>query len=131
MLGVFKIEEWFSLVNTPVYYKGTCYNLYHKSKTWSCGSNDKKYVEKKLLSNLYFDSDLNWLAEAKKFICSLEKVDEFDTLYDSMAKGYHCRITPAYKNSFETLYTDVFEEEIQAVFTIVSDFAKLYNRKEL
>lgn len=80
---------------------------------------------------LPFFRDWNCLMEAKKFICGLEKVDEFETLYDSVAKGYRCIITPAYKNSFETLYTEVFEEEIEAVFEIVSDFAKLYNINQI
>lgn len=82
-------------------------------------------------SSLLWHSDWNWLMESKKFICNLKEVDEFSTRYDSFEKEYYCSILPSYKYSFNTLYTKVLEEEIQAVFIIISNFAKLYNEKKI
>lgn len=75
---------------------------------------------------LYFDSDWNWIHEVKASICNSPKVDEFNTHYDSVAKGYHCSILPVYKNSFDGFYTKVFNTEKEAVVEAIYQFLKWY-----
>lgn len=73
------------------------------------------------LYELQFDSDWNWLMEAVEFI---EKIYSYKVKIES--KG--CII---YKNSNAVIIHYSTESKLVAVFIAVSDFAKLYNNKEL
>lgn len=78
-------------------------------------------------SELKFHSDWNWIMEVKTAICNYSKVDEFNTQYDSVAKGYTCSIFPAYKNTFDAFYTDILSTEKEAVVQAIDQFLIWYN----
>lgn len=80
--------------------------------------------------HLEFHSNWNWIMEIKSKICHLTIVDEFNTEYDSVAKGYHCSILPAYKNSFNGFYTKVFTTEKEAVLDVIDQFLSWYEKNK-
>ena len=84
---------------------------------------------KKYLYTLKFDSDWNWIMEVKQEICQLDIVDEFNTWYDSVAKGYQCSITPSYKDTFDGFYTKICHEEKEAVVQAINQFLIWHNNE--
>jgi len=103
--------------------------------------------------NLKFHSDWNWLMEAVKFIkknirtsnnTSDAKVGEyFIDEWEFKVKNYYVRLIQWTEKGWRMSDTDNMDlsiryvigmncsSEIEAVFSIVSDFAKLYNNKKL
>lgn len=81
---------------------------------------------------LKFHSDWNWIHEVKEKICQLSIVDEFNTQYDSVGKGFYCSILPAYKNTFDAIYTDMLKTEKEAVVQAINQFLICHkNNKKL
>lgn len=78
--------------------------------------------------HMKFHSDWNWIMKVKNKICQLKEVDEFNSSYDSVAKGYRCAILPSYKNSFDYIYSQVFEKEIEAYIAVINKFINWYNK---
>lgn len=91
-------------------------------KQW-CDIGGKTFLGTKIYydRDLKFHSDWNWLMEAVEFI---EKIYSYKVKIES--KG--CII---YKNSNAVIIHYSTESKLVAVFIAVSDFAKLYNNKEL
>lgn len=79
---------------------------------------------------LKFHSDWNWIMEVKEKICQLDIIDELDTLYDSVAKGYHCVLLPTYKNTFDGFYTKVLSTEKEAVVEAINQFLIWYEQNK-
>jgi len=77
--------------------------------------------------NFEFHSDWNWIHEVKNKICQMKEVDEFNTQYDSVAKGYNCTILPAYKYTFNGFYTEIINTEQEAVIQAINQFLIWYN----
>jgi hypothetical protein len=77
-----------------------------------------------------FTKDWNCIMEVKKKICNLPLIDEFNTSYDAVAKGWACSILPAYKNSFDLIYSQVFENEIEAHLAVINKFIDWYNKQK-
>jgi len=80
--------------------------------------------------NRGYVQDWNFIMEVKTKICQLNIVDEFNVQYDSVAKGYHCSILPAYKNSFEPIYTKTIPTEKEAVVHIINQFLIWYSKNK-
>jgi hypothetical protein len=113
MLGWEYIDEKVSYQNYGWWVKGT-YHLdadARSNKNW-IGFN----------SDIKFHSDWNWLHEAVEFIESKG--------YDVFVNGLYCRITDSGMSDFEIESGTVLNKK-EAVFIVVSDFAKLYNEKKL
>ena len=81
-------------------------------------------------SPVLFHSDWNWIMEVKEKICQLDIIDEFNTLYDSVAKGYHCVLLPTYKNTFDGFYTKVINTEKEAVVKAINQFLIWYEQNK-
>ena len=79
---------------------------------------------------LQFHLDWNWIMEVKDKICKLSLIDEFNTQYDSVAKGYNVNITPAYKDSFLGFYTETCETEKEAVVQAINQFLIWYKENK-
>ena len=73
-----------------------------------------------------FHSDWNWIMEVKTKICQLNIVDEFDTEYDSVAKGFNCRILPLFKDSFGPICIAIMPTEKEAVVEAINQFLIWY-----
>jgi len=58
----------------------------------------------------------------------LDLIDEFNISYDSVAKGHIVSITPAFKDTFNTIRTEVYEKKIDAIYVAVIRFIKWYNQ---
>ena len=80
--------------------------------------------------NLKYHKDWNWLMPVVEKIETLKYVDEFNIQYDSVAKGHIVSITPAYDNTFNAIYTDVYENKIDAVYHAVIKFIEWYNQQK-
>lgn len=82
------------------------------------------------LECMEYHSDWNWIMEVKSKICQIKEVDEFDTRYDSVAKGFYCSISPSYKNTFESFYTKVLTNEKEAVIDVINQFLIWYEENK-
>lgn len=69
-----------------------------------------------------FLNNWNWIMEVKSKICQSNRVDEFNTQYDSVAQGFHCSITPVHNDSFKSIYTNVYFTEKDAVLQAINQF---------
>jgi hypothetical protein len=98
---------------------------------WWCYEDIEKNPGCGYFSGLRFHSDYNWLMEAVEFI---EKLDKYAFAIDSHPLTGHCvLIHNATDHGITSLVIpDVTKvDKKEAVFIAVSDFAKLYNNKEL
>lgn len=77
-----------------------------------------------------YHKDWNWLMEVVEKIETLKYIDEFNIQYDSVAKGHIVSITPAYNNTFNAIYTEVYENKIDAVYHAVIKFIEWYNQQK-
>lgn len=84
----------------------------------------------KTTEDLKFDSDWNWIMEVKSKICTLDIVDEFNTSYDSVEKGFSCTVLPTFKNTFNSFRTVVFDDEKQAVIQAIWEFLNWYKENK-
>ena len=109
---------------------------------WKCLSPKTKYsywtypLEKSFVyklgcpvhyKNFMFHSDWNWLMEAVDFIESIE-VDDFGYIVEMSPPSSRIYLA---KNNFSIISIGPKSSRKEAVFIAVSDFAKLYNNKEL
>jgi hypothetical protein len=94
---------------------------------WRCSKTPTDNFSWYFPSDLKFHSDWNWIMKVKKAICELDIVNEFNTKYDSVAKGYQCSLLPSFKDTFENFYTDVFETEKKATIQTINTFLDWYN----
>lgn len=79
-----------------------------------------------LITKSRFSTDWNWLQEVKAKICSLKIVDEFNTKYDSVAKGWNCGITPGYNDTFRGFFSLTYSTELEATLDIIQQFLTWY-----
>lgn len=79
-----------------------------------------------LITKHRFSTDWNWLQEVKAKICSLKIVDEFNTKYDSVAKGWNCGITPGYNDTFRGFFSLTYSTELEATLDIIQQFLTWY-----
>jgi hypothetical protein len=77
-----------------------------------------------------FNSDWNWIMEVKSKICTLDIVDEFNTSYDSVEKGFSCTVLPTFKNTFNSFRTVVFDDEKQAIVQAIWEFLNWYKESK-
>jgi hypothetical protein len=82
------------------------------------------------MNDMKFHSDWNWIMEVKNKICQLNLIDEFNTSYDSVAKGWHCQLLPAYKNSFSSFYSKIVSTEKEATIQAIWEFLQWYNEQK-
>jgi hypothetical protein len=83
---------------------------------------------------LKFHSDWNWLMEAVEFIESI-KINDIQ-IYNVKIWDSHCevKVNPQYALTLEELPVPIWiiqKTKKEATFVAVSDFAKLYNNKEI
>lgn len=127
-----EIKEFNELCAEFLGYKNTTptdpdFNIYENEKGMIIGN--KIYTMLETMS-MRFHSDWNWIMNVKDKITSLKIVDEFNTGYDSVARGFFCSILPAYKNSFVPIYTNVIVEEKEAVIQVIYQFLKWYKENQ-
>ena len=79
---------------------------------------------------LKYDVDWNHIMEVKSKICTLDIVDEFNTSYDSVEKGFSCTVLPTFKNTFNSFRTVVFDDEKQAVVQAIWEFINWYKENK-
>jgi hypothetical protein len=96
--------------------------------TFYVDKNDGRHIYE--MHDLKFHSDWNWIMEVKNKICQLNLIDEFNTSYDSVSKGWHCQILPAYKNSFNSFYGAIVSTEKEAVVQAIWQFLNWYNKQK-
>lgn len=82
------------------------------------------------LNALRFHSDWNWIMEVKSKICQLNIIDEFNTSYDSVAKGWYCQLLPAHRDSFSAFYGKILSTEKEAVIEAIDQFIDWYNKQK-
>jgi hypothetical protein len=119
MLGWEYIDEKVSYQNYGWWVKGT-YHLdadARSNKNW-IGFN----------SDIKFHSDWNWLHEAVEFIENIKDEQGYGNMINIWVNGCNvCENNAGYK-IIENIFAPTKKE---AVFIVVSDFAKLYNEKKL
>lgn len=74
-----------------------------------------------------FHTNYGWIMLVVEKIESLKHIDEFNIIYDSVSKGTHVQILPAYKDTFENVFTKVYPSKIEAIFVGICEFLKDYN----
>ena len=77
---------------------------------------------------LQFNTSWDWLIPVVEKIESLKWVDEFNICYDEVAKGSYANILPSYKDTFNSLSTDIYTNKINAVYDVVIQFIKWFNQ---
>lgn len=119
MLGDFIVDVWFTN-NNGDYYLGKCYTPNRSDKQHFCGAQDKKYVLKTISDHVqHFHKDWEWLMNAVEFI------EEQNT--QITIKNNNCKIEYLIGQYIETIAPN----KKQAVFIAVSQFAEMYNNKQL
>jgi hypothetical protein len=98
---------------------------------WGIDRNLSKYKIPDILKNHYsnvfveeelkFDKDWNWVFYLKSKVCELDIVDEFNVNYCSVQKGYFGSIFPAYKNSFDSIYSKIYKNEIDVYINLIGE----------
>lgn len=121
MLGAYKcseISEQYELPKYMTFQPRENSNLCHTAKV--C-----------LLEDMQFQSDYNWLMEAVEFIEKKIKVNsEYASDYNVVFDSFSCSIeTTGYHQ--KTIININNQNRKEALFLVVSDFAKLYNNKKL
>lgn len=117
--------EFLGYLNTTITDKD--FNIYVNEKGITINNKIYKSIE---LMSAKFNSDWNWIMVIKEKICQLNIVDEFNTQYDSVAKGFICSILPSYRDTFDSIYTKVCETEKQAVVGAINQFLIWYNENK-
>jgi hypothetical protein len=79
-------------------------------------------------NNLKYNESFEWIMLVVEHIEKLDLIDEFNICYDSVAKGNWVQITPAFKDTFNTIHTEVYEKKIDAIYDAVIQFIKWYNQ---
>ena len=80
--------------------------------------------------SMKFHSDWNWIHMIKEEICKMKLIDEFNTTYDSVAKGWDCYIFPAYINTFNSFISNTLNTEKEAVIETIWQFLQWYNEQK-
>ena len=75
-----------------------------------------------------FHNSWDWLMLVVEEIEKLDLIDEFNIRYDSVAKGNWVQITPAFKDSFNIITTEVYEKKIDAIYVAIIHFIEWYNQ---
>lgn len=75
-----------------------------------------------------FHNSWDWLMLVVEKIEKLDLIDEFNIRYDSVAKGNWVQITPAFKDTFNIITTEVYEKKIDAIYEAVIRFINWYNQ---
>lgn len=75
-----------------------------------------------------FHNSWDWLMLVVEEIEKLDLIDEFNICYDSVAKGHIVSITPAFRETFNTIITEVYEKKIDAIYDAVIRFIEWYNQ---
>lgn len=78
-------------------------------------------------NNLKYNESFEWIMLVVEHIEKLDLIDEFNICYDSVAKGHIVSITPAFRDTFNTIITEVYEKKIDAIYDAVIRFIKWYN----
>ncbi len=79
------------------------------------------------LTSLKYHSDWNWLIEAIRFI----QKKSFDITIDFFSSTGILKTDAFVSKNSDIIVESLGKEDIEAMFEIVSDFAKLYNEKKL
>jgi hypothetical protein len=106
-------RNWFWGKKKMTYYKG------FDKVTWST---PRVYVD-----YFKFHSDWNWLMEAIRFI----QKKSFDITIDFFSSTGILKTDAFVSKNSDIIIESLGKEDIEAMFEIVSDFAKLYNEKKL
>lgn len=79
-------------------------------------------------NNLKYNESFEWIMLVVEHIEKLDLIDEFNICYDSVAKGHIVSITPAFRETFNTITTEVYEKKIDAIYDAIIQFIKWYNQ---
>jgi hypothetical protein len=82
------------------------------------------------IDTMKFHSDWNWIHMIKEEICKTKLIDEFNTTYDSVAKGWNCHIFPAHINTFNSFRSNILNTEKEAVVETIWKFLQWYNEQK-
>ena len=80
------------------------------------------------IKHTQFHKSYLWLMPVVEEIEKLDLIDEFNICYDSVAKGHIVSITPAFRDTFNTIITEVYEKKIDAIYDAVIRFIEWYNQ---
>lgn len=130
-----EIQERNKQIATMLGYKLITPDMRKDPNKWNMSYWQKNYPEKQdvLCSEKYlsFHSDWNWLMEAVEFI---EKLGKYSFAIDSHPLSGHTVLihnATSYGITSLVIPDVTMPDKKEAVFIAVSDFAKLYNNKEL